>query len=88
MSFFSDDFSRLGKDVLTLARQVAKTFAAQEATTNVADATTFESTTGFVDATTTEKFRKSKLRKNGYYIPTFAGTYASPSPYWISRSSP
>jgi hypothetical protein len=38
-----------------------------------------------VAATTPEQFKKAKFQKKSYYIPTFAGTYASRSPYWIPR---
>ena len=40
-----------------------------------------------IDLSGTTSFKIAKPQKS-YYIPTFAGTYASPSRYWINRAQP
>ena len=40
-----------------------------------------------IDLSGTTSFKIAKPQKS-YYLPTFAGTYASPSRYWINRAQP
>ena len=72
---------RLGKDGLNLAKAAAKFFIEQEATRAPPTAT------GDVGTTNQESFKKSFIRQP-YYVPSFAGSYGNPSPYWTSRSQP